>query len=84
MTWAEIEIVCKGYEIRLARSRELPRYIASILINANRNPKKTAIVTPQDIIPLITDIKKEVKLMTLEQFEQIKKERENIVWQQRN
>jgi hypothetical protein len=84
MTWAELDIVCKGYEIRLARSRELPRYIASILINTNRNPKKSAIVTPQDIMPLITDRKKEVKLMTLEHFEQIKKEREKIVWQKTN
>ena len=59
--------------MRLARSRELPRYIATILINANRG-KNTPATYPEDIMPLITDVKKNVKLMSKEEFLEIKKE----------
>lgn len=66
-------MICKGYEIRLARSRELDRLIASILINVNRG-KNSAVTYPEDILPLITDKKKPTNLMSKEEFEVIKKE----------
>ena len=73
MTWGELDLWCKGYEIRLARSRELDRLIATILINVNRG-KNSAVTYPEDILPLITDKKKTVNLMSKEEFEVIKKE----------
>ena len=73
MTWGELDLLCKGYEIRLARSRELDRLIATILINVNRG-KNSAVTYPEDILPLITDKKKPVNLMSKEEFEVIKKE----------
>ena len=71
-----MDLACKGYEIRLARSRELDRLIATILINVNRG-KNIAVTYPEDILPLITDKKKDVKLMSKEQFLEIKKEVES-------
>ena len=73
MTWGELDLWCKGYEIRLARSRELDRLIATLLINVNRG-KNSAVTYPEDILPLITDKKKQVKLMSKEEFDVIKKE----------
>mgnify|MGYP007068281576 CR=1 FL=1 len=74
LTWGEIDVICRGYEMRLARSRELPRYIATILINANRG-KNTQPISPEDVLPLITDKRKSpVKLMTKEEFEEIKRD----------
>ena len=73
LTWGELDLACKGYEIRLARSRELDRLIATILINVNRG-KNSAVTYPEDILPLITDKKKDVKLMSKEQFEEIQKD----------
>ena len=50
--------------------------IATILINVNRG-KNSAVTYPEDILPLITDKKKEVSLMSKEQFLEIKKEVES-------
>ena len=73
MTWGELELACQGYEIRLARSRELDRFIAAVLINTNRG-KGTSAVSPEDILPLVTDKKRVTEVMTKEEFEEIQKD----------
>ena len=83
MTWAELESICRGYEVRLARTLELPRFMAATMINVNRK-KNASPVKPEDIMPLITDRKKRSRLMTKEEFEELKRQRELIVWQSRN
>ena len=68
MTFNEVELACKGYELRLARSRELDRLIASILINANRK-QGTKVVRPEDIMKLPTDRQvTDVDLMTKDEY----------------
>lgn len=70
MTFAEVEAACRGYEVRLARSRELDRFIASVLLNANRK-KGVRAYRPEEIMPLITDRKK-VDLVTADEYEKLK------------
>jgi len=83
MTFREVEAACKGYEIRLARSRELDRFIASILINANRK-KGAKVVKPDDIMPLITDGKRKVELMSKSEYEKTKELFSRVQWQKKN
>lgn len=73
MTWGELDLACRGYEIRLARSRELERFIAAVLINTNRG-RGTAAINPEDILPLITDKKRVIDTMTKEEFEEIQRD----------
>lgn len=77
MTFAEVEIHCKGYETRMARLKEVPRMVAAILINANR-PKGRPPVRVEDVFPLYTDRKRE--LITKEEFEDLKELRSRFVW----
>jgi len=72
MTFAEVEIYCKGYETRMARIKEVPRLIAAILMNVNRT-KGTPFITEQEIWPLYTDKNKNIQLMTKDEYEQAKK-----------
>jgi hypothetical protein len=55
----------------MARLKEVPRLIAAVLINVNRK-KNSPAVKVEDIFPLYTDKKKEVALMSKEEFEDTK------------
>lgn len=84
MTWKEVETACNGYQVRLARSREMDRFIAAVLINANRK-KGAAAVRPEDIMPLVTDKPaKVVPLMTKEEYEKAIELSKSIKWQNQN
>ena len=83
MTWTEIDAACRGYELRLARSRELDRFIAAILMNVNRK-KGTKAIAPEDIMPLLTDQKKPVELATKDEYEKIKEMFSKVKWQIQN
>lgn len=83
MTFTEIDIVCKGYEIRTARANQVNRLVASILVNVNRKPGTSA-VRPEDVFPLYTDRKGTADLMSAEEFEELKEWRKGIKWQIRN
>lgn len=79
MTFAEVEIACKGYETRMARLKELPRLVAAILLNVNRK-HGSAPIRVENVFPLFTDGRKKVELMTKEEFENFKELRKNITW----
>ena len=84
MTFREVEAACKGYEVRLARSQELERFIASVLINANRK-KGARVVRPEDIMSLVTDRKaKRVTLMSKDEYEKVKEMFSKVEWQKKN
>ena len=84
MTFREVEAACKGYEVRLARSREMERFIASVLINANRK-KGARVVRPEDIMSLVTDRKaKKVTLMSKSEYEKVKEMFSKVEWQKKN
>ena len=82
MTWTEVETACEGYQRRLARTLELQRFTAAVLINANRS-KGSKMVRPEDIMPLITDKRRTEKseLMTAEEFEKMKELFSKVKWQ---
>ena len=73
LTFAELSIKVKGYQINLERQWEQTRYIASLIINVN--VKKANQVTPEKLIPLSFDNieQKVIKRMTAEELEQLKK-----------
>jgi hypothetical protein len=79
MTFAEVEIACKGYETRMARLKEVPRLVAAILLNVNRK-KGSAPIRVENVFPLYTDGRNKVELMTKEEFENLKELRKSIVW----
>jgi len=79
MTFAEVEIACKGYETRMAILKEVPRLVAAILLNVNRK-KGSAPIRVENVFPLYTDGRKKVELMTKEEFENLKELRKIIVW----
>ena len=87
MTFREVEQACKGYEVRLARSRELERYIAAILINANLKKGRKQ-VRPEDIMSLVTDKRAKAvgseMLMSAEEFEDFKRLMDKVEWQTPN
>lgn len=84
MTLREIEVACRGYEVRLARTLEMNRFIASILINANLKKGRKQ-VRPEDIMPLVTDRRQhtgvKAELMSAEEFEKIKEMFSKAEWQ---
>jgi len=80
MTFTEIDIACKGYEKRTARANEVNRLVATILINVNRKPGSSP-VKPEDVFPLYTDKRGAEKLMTKDEFEELKEWRKGIKWQ---
>lgn len=83
MTFAEVDIYCKGYETRMARLKEVPRLVAAILLNINRR-KNTPAVKVEDVFPLYTD-KVTRDLMSKEEFEQAKNLRNRVIkWKTRN
>ena len=84
MTFGELEAACRGYEVRLARSRELDRFIASILINANLKKGRKQ-VRPEDIMPLVTDRRtRKAELMTAEQYKEVVEMFDRAIWQKSN
>ena len=80
MTFAEADLLAEGFLKREANEKELPRLIATILLNVNRKQGSTP-VKPEDIMILYTDAKKTVELMTKEEFEELKEWRKGIKWQ---
>jgi hypothetical protein len=79
MTFAEVDVYCKGYETRMAKIKEVPRLIATLLYNVNRKKGKPALDV-ENVFPLYTDKKKKVELMTKEEFEDFKEFRKKITW----
>jgi hypothetical protein len=79
MTFAEVEIYCKGYETRMAKIKEVPRLVAAILMNVNRKPHSPAIRL-EDVFPLYTDKKTLQKLMTKDEYVELLELRKKIVW----
>lgn len=82
MTFAEVELACKGYETRMARVKEVPRLIAAYYYNAHR--KGGPAIDVEKIFPLYTDKKRKVELITKEEFEDFKELRKRIKWQSKN
>ena len=81
MTFQEVEVACKGYEMRLARTLELERFMSSVLINANRK-KGAKAVRPEDIIPLVIDRKRgPVDLVSKEEYARAIELMKKVVWQ---
>jgi hypothetical protein len=80
MTFAEVELACRGYETRMARVKEVPRLIAAILVNTNLK-KGARRINPEEVFPLFTDGHRKVQLMTKEEFENFKELRKSIKWQ---
>lgn len=82
MTWRELEIACKGYETRRARSLEIERLLLGSYWNANRGQGKPA-VNIEKMIPFITD-KKQTKpdLITKEEYDKLSNLKVN--WQSRS
>jgi len=56
--------VCEGYLKRKTREWEHTRFIASFLYNANRG-KNSAPLSPQELLPLTTDVVKSKKIVDL-------------------
>lgn len=84
MTFEEIELYCKGYETREARRKELPRLMATILMNVYRK-EGTPPVDTRDVMVLYTDKDKpKVDLISKEEYEEMKEWRKLIKWQTKN
>lgn len=77
MTWEEYSYRVYGYYVRQAREREPLRFIASILYNSNRGEKQPAL-TPEQLMPLITDKKRAVESIE-ERKERIAKQKEKAL-----
>jgi hypothetical protein len=84
MTFEEIELYCKGYETREARRKELPRLMATILMNVYRKEGSQP-VDVKDVMVLYTDKETpKVDLISREEYEEMKEWRKNIKWQTKN
>ena len=66
MTFAEVELACKGYEIRMAKSREVDRLIAGILANVYRG--KGSPIPLEKVFPLYTDSLRKVEIIKTEDY----------------
>lgn len=80
MTFAEVDLACKGYEIRSARQKEVPRLIAAVLMNVNRK-KGAAAIRVEDVFPLYTDKHKKVDLMKVDEYKELLEFRKKVVWE---
>lgn len=79
LTWTELEMICNGYERRLARGKDIQRLILGSYLNAHRRPG-TGPVNIEKLVPLVTDRKhRKVELMTAEEYK--KRLNLNIQWQ---
>jgi hypothetical protein len=84
MTFEEIELYCKGYETREARRKELPRLMATILMNVYRKEGSQP-VDVKDVMVLYTDKETpKVDLISREEYEEMKEWRKQIKWQTKN
>lgn len=80
MTLKEIEVACNGYEVREARKKELPRYIATILLNVYSKGGRR--INPEDVMRLITDgLHSHAEVMSRDEYEEMNKYFDNIKWQ---
>lgn len=84
MTFEEVDIYCRGYQIRMARLKEVPRLIAAVLLNVNRKRGMPSI-SVEKVFPLYTDrLDKKVELMSREEYEETKKLFDKVTWQNKN
>lgn len=84
MTFEEIELYCKGYETREARRKELQRLQCAILMNVYRKEGSQP-VDVKDVMVLYTDKEtQKVDLISKEEYEEMKRWREQIKWQTKN
>lgn len=83
MTFTEVDLACKGYEMRTQRSQELPRLITTILYNANRGKNPAKEVTEFYPLPMIDKKHTKGDLMTKDEFEEAKEFRKKAKWQSR-
>jgi hypothetical protein len=83
MTFEEINIVCKGYEIRKAREKEVERIIAATLINVYRGDH--APYELEEIFPLCIDKERaKNKLLTKEEYLKTQEIISKVKWQDQN
>ena len=81
LTWRELEMLCNGYEKRLARGKEIQRMILAGYLNAHRKPGSPP-VNIEKMVPLITDRRqRKVDLMTAEEYEERLKLGSRVTWQ---
>jgi hypothetical protein len=84
MTFEEIELFCKGYETREAKRKELQRLQCAILMNVYRKEGSQP-VDVKDVMVLYTDKEtQKVDLISREEYEEMKRWREQIKWQTKN
>jgi hypothetical protein len=84
MTFEEIELYCKGYETREAKRKELQRLQCAILMNVYRKEGSQP-VDVKDVMVLYTDKEtQKVDLISKEEYEEMKRWREQIKWQTKN
>lgn len=81
MTFAEVDLACKGYEMRMQRSQELPRIMATILYNSNRGKNPAKGVTEIYPLPMIDKRHTKGELMTKEEFDEAKEFSKKATWQ---
>lgn len=67
MTWANFYRLCEANKIREERQWEHTRYIACVLVNIHRDPKKPAI-KPSDLVPLSGDKKPKGEVKELKTY----------------
>jgi hypothetical protein len=72
LSWGEAEIIYYGNIRKNEEKWQHTRYIAAILINANRGKNQSA-KRPQDLVPLSTDIIELDLDFILENFEKAQK-----------
>jgi hypothetical protein len=75
MTFEEVSLACKGYEVRIAREKEIQRLHATWYLNVHSDQR----YMPEDIYPLITD--KERPLMTKDEYFNIQELVKKVKWQ---
>lgn len=84
LTWKELEIICNGYEKRLCREKDIQRMLLAGYLNVNRR-KGAPAVNIEKLVPFVTDGKhKPVQRITADEFEDLKRLLDKVVWQNRN
>jgi hypothetical protein len=76
MTLEEVSLACRGYEVRIAREKELERYIATLILSFGGSKH-----TPQEVWPLITDKENKTKLITKEENDKMNEFFSKVKWQ---
>lgn len=82
LTWKELEMLCNGYERRMARGKEIQRMLLGAFLNVHRR-RGAGPVNIEKIVPLVTDQKKKKpELLTLGEYEKLKNLK--VEWQSKN